>query len=355
MFFQQEPPADKFLLRITGGPSYDPSTHVTVPVNKPETVKFTSSRADVELNVRIKGYRGLPADSPSSSGYFYRGTHVEDGDQYSICFRFTPRRPVSRDPGAYESEGVDEDVLSESGSEIGVDDEAGIRGGDLQFGNDFDKPIRDYLPPGFNTALNIVKWWIDPGLDGDAYSDTPHLFGPALSSFNTVHCGLGTYDPSVGLIFSEGGDEEGLRMRGEVGIPKGSKERVKWALSRGNKEKWMWEYGRTYGFDFFNPYVDFEGFKVQLPGFKVGVLRYWDGQSLRCVLPPLSIRLICVYCFDFPLSRNMGLQNTGTSSGISARKRYTSSSCFPFSSKRISMRMGHYGFRRWRQRRRRQR
>lgn len=323
MFFQQEPPADRYLLRITAGPSYDPSTHVTVPVNKPETVKFTSSRADVELNVRIKGYRGLPPDCPSTSGYFYRGTHVEDGDQYSICFRFTPRRPVSEDLGAYDSEGVDGEVHSESGSEIEVDNEAGIRGGDLQFGNDFDKPIRDYLPPGFNTALNIVKWWIDPGLDGDAYSDTPHLFGPALSSFNTVHCGPGTYDPSAGLVFSEGGDGEGSRMREEAGIPKEPKERVKWALSKGNKEKWLWEYGRTYGFDFFNPYIDFERFKVQLPGFKMGVLRYWDGQSLRCVLRTPSTLLICLDCFDFPLLRSMGLRSTDTCSGISARKMST--------------------------------
>lgn len=307
MFFQQEPEADKYLLCVTAGPSYDPSTHVTVPVNKPETVKISSDLANIELNVRIKGYRGLPADSPSDSAYFYRGTHVEDGDQYSICFRFTPLRPADEDPGAYDSESVAGEVQSEDDSEVSID-EAGIRGDDLQFGNDFDKPIRDYLPPGFNTALNIMKWWVDPGLDGDAYCDTPHLFGPALSSFNTIHCGPGTIDPSAGLIFSEGGDEQGMKLRNEAGMPKDAKERMKWALNAGSKEKWRWEYGHTYGFDFFNPYIDFEGFKVQLPGFKLGVLRYWDGQSLRFVSPPLFSHLIAYlfpcYVTDLQLTRH---------------------------------------------------
>jgi Protein of unknown function (DUF1769) len=34
----------------------------------------------------------------------------------------------------------------------------GINGDDLVFGNDFDHPIRDRLPPGFGTAFKIVKW-----------------------------------------------------------------------------------------------------------------------------------------------------------------------------------------------------
>ena len=161
--------------------------------------------------------------------------------------------------------------------------EEGISGADLLFGNDFDAPIGEHLPPGFNAAINILKWWVDPGLEGDAYADAPHLYGPALSSFNAVYCGAGTHDPAAGLVFSEGGDGDGMAARGKAGAPRGAKERMKWALKGENKERWTWEYGRTYGLDFFNPYIDFEGFKVQLPGFKVGILRYWDGQSLRYV------------------------------------------------------------------------
>lgn len=289
MFFQPDPPAEKYLLRITAGPTYDPETHVTVPVNKPETVKIASSRADVELNVRIKNYRGLPPDSPPTSEYFSRGTHADDGDQYSISLRFTPRRPAAADPGTYDSE--DADVRASVEESGGGAVEEGISGADLQFGNDFDAPIGEHLPPGFNAALNILKWWVDPGLEGDAYAEAPHLYGPALSSFNTVYCGAGTHDPAAGLVFSEGGDDDGMAARGKAGAPRGAKERMKWALKAENKERWTWEYGRTYGLDFFNPYIDFEGFKVQLPGFRVGILRYWDGQSLRYVWP-LSLGLL---------------------------------------------------------------
>ena len=79
-------------------------------------------------------------------------------------------------------------------------------------------------------------------------------------------------------------------------MPREAAERAKWALKRGNKESWRWEYGRSYGFDFFNPYVDFEGYKVQLPGFKMGVLRYWDGQSLRYVSLPFPLLFLMSCC-----------------------------------------------------------
>jgi hypothetical protein len=132
--------------------------------------------------------------------------------------------------------------------------------------------------------MNIVKWWIDPGLDGDPYADVPHLYGPALSSFNAVHVGEGEQDESKGgLWFEEGGDEAGMEWRREIGAPDDAKQRMKWALKAGNKEKWTWEYGRTYGVDFFNPYVDFREFALRLPGFNLPIMKYWDGQGLRYV------------------------------------------------------------------------
>jgi hypothetical protein len=159
----------------------------------------------------------------------------------------------------------------------------GIPATDLQFGNDFDHPIRDRLPPGFGTAMNIVKWWIDPGLEGDPYADVPYLYGPALSSFNAVHVGAGEVDDALGgLWVEEGGDEAGLAWRRNVaGAPDDAKARMKWALKAGNKERWTWEYGRSYGVDFFNPYIDFNEFALRLPGFNLPMMKYWDGQGLR--------------------------------------------------------------------------
>lgn len=167
--------ADKYILRVTAGPSYDLADHTEVPVNSPTPVKISTEHMDVELNVRIQNYHGLPRNSPATSPYFDQEPHSKNKDQYSIAFQFTPKAPGPA-KAPVNAEHVDPDDREPEG----------ISASDLQFGNDFDHPIRDRLPPGFSYAMKIVKWWIDPGLDGDPYADSPYLFGPALSSFNHV-------------------------------------------------------------------------------------------------------------------------------------------------------------------------
>ncbi|TVY79319.1 UPF0590 protein [Fusarium oxysporum f. sp. cubense] len=273
--------AENYVLRITAGPDYDQSQQVEVPVNTAKPVTIKSDRADIELNVRVNDYKGLPRNSPTTSPYFSAEPHAYNRDQYSISFHFTPKKP-SNDEGD------------------------GIKATDLQFGNDFDHPIRDRLPPGFNTAMSIVRWWIDPGLDGDAYADKPFLYGPALSSFNTIHVGKGEFDEEKGgLWFEEGGDEDGLEAREEVGAPLTSKARMKWALRADAKEKWLFEYDQTYGFDFFNPYLNFSDLALNLPGFQLPIMKYWDGQGLRYVLrnketgEPYLVILFSLYHKDY--------------------------------------------------------
>lgn len=214
----------------------------------------------------------------------------------------------------------------------------GIPAKSLLFGNSLPHPIRDRLPPGFGMALSLLTRWIDPGLEGDVYSDTPHLFGPVLSSFNTVYVGRGAVDlgaqgeelrahgdevrgvgvkggqdvergeggdevmrkmkrldinhengnhhnpntgDGVGLAIQEGGDEEGLAWRRNIGCPDTASGRINWTLKDDGKEKWVWEFGRWYSIDFFNPYIDFGELAVRLPGIRIPVFRYWDGQGLR--------------------------------------------------------------------------
>src|SRR5882757_2124736 len=123
--------SSKYRLRVTAGPAHDPSTHKLVPVNAPETLTFENDYIILSLAVRIRNFTGYPDDSPKTSPYFDHDLHK--WDQYSISFSFIPK----------------------------ID----IPGNDLIFGNDFDRPIRNRLPPGFNQAFKIVKWWVDPGLD----------------------------------------------------------------------------------------------------------------------------------------------------------------------------------------------
>ncbi len=244
--------AHNYVLQVTAGSEYDITKHQIVPVNIATPIRIENEHIDVSLNVRIqvyspsnfpvtlcqilignsKSYRGLPLSSPSTSPYFNLPRHSKD--QYAISFSFKPK--------------------------------ANINGDDLVFGNDFDHPIRDRLPPGFNTAFRIVKWVVDPGIDGDVMADKPYLYGPTGSSVNILHIGKKVeegeeveYDEKTGLVFDEGGHEEGIKVRRSKGVPDTESGRRKWFLSEERRRGWEWEEGRRYGCEFYNPYIDFNG------------------------------------------------------------------------------------------------
>lgn len=251
----------QYRLRVTAGPSHDPSTHQLVPVNADETLTFENDHIILSLAVRIRRFTGFPDDSPDTSPYFDHDLHKYD--QYSIAFSFVPK----------------------------VD----IPGGDLVFGNDFDRPIRDRLPPGFSQAFRIVKWWIDPGLEGDPYADKPSLFGPALSSWNILRIGdkvvkkdqlqdKSAWKIPNGASFhetvvEEGGEGSGEAIRKEAGIPDDAAARKKYFLTLANRDAFVFEAGRLYQADFGNPYLDFNDFSLKLPGFSLNVIRYVDSKS----------------------------------------------------------------------------
>jgi len=156
---------------------------------------------------------------------------------------------------------------------------------------DFPDPIRDRLPPGFNTAFNIVKRWIDPGLECDAYADQPWLLGPALSCWFTFFIGdkstnstsspstTGFTTSSPTSIIEEGGTTSGLAIRKALSLPDTGPARRKWALTPSQRDSVTFEAGREYRADFFNPYLDFSNFSLRLPGFSLNVLRYIDDKT----------------------------------------------------------------------------
>lgn len=131
-----------------------------------------------------------------------------------------------------------------------------------------------------------MKWWIDPGLDGDPYADEPWLYGPLLSSVNVMRIGekqtsdqkpLGAEDTAV----EEGADGDGDAIREQKSIPKDSAARKKHFLTESHRADFEYEAGREYHCDFFNPYLDFNEFALKLPGFTLPIIGSWDGQPLR--------------------------------------------------------------------------
>ncbi|WPG98087.1 upf0590 protein [Acrodontium crateriforme] len=256
--------ADKYVLSVTAGPNYEDQKPISI--NTDEPTHISSPHLTANLRVRIQNYRGLPKDSPKSSPYFETDPHKKD--LYSLAFSFTPKEDIN--------------------------------GHDVVFGNDFDHPIRDKLPPGFQQAFNIVKWFIDPGLYGDVHADEPYLYGPLLSSINVLR--IGPKDDKEQekieevraneeiLILEEGADGDGKEVRTEMSMPADAAGRKKWALTEANQKKFTFEKGREYSNDFFNPYLDFNDFALRLPGFSlipgitIPIISYWDGQPLRYVL-----------------------------------------------------------------------
>ncbi|GAB7358592.1 hypothetical protein MBLNU230_g2652t1 [Neophaeotheca triangularis] len=256
--------ADQYILSVTAGPNY--TDQKPIPINTSESTKISSEHLTANLSIRIQNYRGLPTNSPKTSPYFSTSQH--SSDLYSLAFSFTPKTDFNAH--------------------------------DIVFGNDFDHPIRDKLPPGFQQAFNLVKWFIDPGLYGDVYADEPYLYGPLLSSINTFRVGPRDdaeqerveemrADEEVPLVL-EGADGDGAVVREAAGMPAEGAARKKWALTQGNLRKFTFEKGREYSCDFFNPYLDFNDFAVKLPSFAlfpgvtIPIISYWDGQPLRYVL-----------------------------------------------------------------------
>lgn len=225
----------------------------------------------------------MPQGSPVTSPYFSSRQHPYD--RYSISFSFTPKHDIPGDK--------------------------------LVFGNDFEHPIRDRLPPLFDKAFGIVKWWIDPGLDGDVYGDKPYLYGPLLSSINVLRIGgsrdddpardgakqdIGDdRDDNGAIVYEEGAYDSGLEVRRASHMPDKSAARQKHFLIEQNRKNFTFEAGREYRCDFFNPYLDFNEFALKI-GYgvlasltsritsdsdlglpNISIIGHWDGQPLRYV------------------------------------------------------------------------
>lgn len=134
-------------LIVMAGSTYDQSHHQIVNFNDPKPLLIDGPYMSIKLHVQMRDYTGLSPNSPRNSAYFDHRLHHKD--YYSIGFSCTPKKSINSK--------------------------------DLVWGNDFDHPIRDHLPVGFNIAYNIAKTVIDPGIDCDAHSETPWSYGPALS------------------------------------------------------------------------------------------------------------------------------------------------------------------------------
>ncbi|KAF2668157.1 DUF1769-domain-containing protein [Microthyrium microscopicum] len=243
--------SSKYLLRITCGPSYDPSTHIPILPNCDTPTAIENEHIKAHIKVRVRNYTGLPLHAPSTSPYF--SAPSRSGTQYSVGFSFVPKHD--------------------------------IRGDEATWGNDFDHPVRDRLPPGFNIAVKIVKEFVDPSIELDAYADQPWLYAPALTSFFAMRVGekkgaeewgaaKELPDVEENAPIEEGADGSGQQIREQLKLPDTVSKRKKHFRSKENQAAFTFEEGRLYQADFFNPYIDFGDFSLKLPGFSINCIKY---------------------------------------------------------------------------------
>lgn len=246
----------KHSLKISASTSYDEGFKI-VPVNSETPITFNSQIGDVQLLLRIKDFVGSKdhdQNLPSSVEYF---KHNPDSN-ISIQLSFTPK-------------------------------EDGITGDKLLFGNDFDYPIKDFLPYGTSTGLNLFKKYVDPSVYGDLYAEKPYLYGKALSSFNVIN-DKKTIDPEdkQGFFIKEDLENDEASSQ-KLLIPVESADRQRFFQDIKNLEGFVFKKGHTYNFDFFSGLVSLKNsdFNIKLPGgFEINLSKYLNEKfsSVRYVL-----------------------------------------------------------------------
>lgn len=291
-----DPP--KSYLKVYAATSYDQADWKAIPVNQsdpsfssdpnryhPKLLSLESELISAKVAVCIQDFQQPATDPPdntnstelvsSTSPYFAHPLHVSDKLSIQLCLSF--KRHEANEPF--------------------------IRGDELLWGNDFDKPIRDQLPYGAGLGVRILQSTVDPSVEGDIYADVPYLYGAALTSFNKICVGNAT--PAAGLVWPGIIEEDDLRG---AAVPKvvqeGSQETDKTAdqkatpiptTSTARSRHFLDESRRhsfcfalapaQYSFDFYTPYLDLgRDFAINLPGFKLSVERYGNGQPLRYTL-----------------------------------------------------------------------
>lgn len=211
----------------------------SVDVNSTKPLKLSTPDYDVFVIVRVKDYANDEVDHEDHTAaleYFKDEKHKND--TFSVQFVVTFKKDV--------------------------------KGNQLKWGNDWDKPIRDMLPWGFSAAFSVFKYTIDPGVEGDVYADKPWIYGALLSSINSMEkIDKGTAPDSI---------------TGPIDEPDSS-ARYKKYLVKENLDSFTFRAGETYAFDFSNPYLDMSTTpKIKMPGFTFDVGKYAGLTELRYVL-----------------------------------------------------------------------
>ncbi|CAB4406441.1 unnamed protein product [Rhizophagus irregularis] len=243
----------KLKLQISVGSSYDSAEHkIMLPNDDSRPYFINTSHFTGRICIRIKDFKGIAPSGTTriESSPYFEGYNVK----YSIQVQ-----------GRFKENNLTAD--------------------DIVFGNDFDKKIN--LPFGSSLGLKILQY-IDPGLQADIYSDEPWAYSPLVYTMNKINLyeePIIKGDEWLPSWPSSNGEhiEENVNCPSEGVEFKDVSERKKYFENETNRKQFQIKDNQIWNFDFFNSYIDFNDVAVTLPGFKLGVLQYWEGQPVRYV------------------------------------------------------------------------
>jgi hypothetical protein len=190
---------------------------------------------------------------------------------------------------------------------------------DVEYGNQFERPIKDKLPWGTSVALRAINI-IDPTLRHDIYSDQPWAFGPLITSMTRVNVHrldkqADSSDTSTWPAFPKGTSDEDYvqddtsallrdptdptNIRKEIedeGLADFSTlnqlsdkqsahtNRARFWSNSSTRQAVSFEPTDIVSLAFDNAFIDFNTLRAVLPytgGMGFDLQHYWDGQPVR--------------------------------------------------------------------------
>ncbi|KAF8933806.1 hypothetical protein BGZ58_006104 [Dissophora ornata] len=327
----------RYRLRVSAGPSADPNDLKPIVVNDDANPMLIESDEFIgQIVVRIRGLDKAPG---------YEEGQKQDGLE---------THPESL---WFSKPGGDKNLSS---VQISGRFKREWPGHQVVFGNQFERPLR--LPPLSSIALRFIQF-IDPGLKADLYCDRPWAFSPLIATMNTVNVsGWHIDEATQKKVERQGQEQDKERLENELPpwpspegehivedttllfsadvkkkgeeeerIQKKEKElqeqdddreelvktksgnalaattdslnsgaRRSYFAKEANLAKHRYRPDQVYGFDFFNPYVDFANFTLRVPGFSVDITKYWDGQPLTYIIKSQDSSVVFL-AFQFEL------------------------------------------------------
>ncbi|ORZ19420.1 hypothetical protein BCR42DRAFT_347943, partial [Absidia repens] len=189
---------------------------------------------------------------------------------------------------------------------------------DIVFGNQFDQPL--CLPRGFFLLTKFAQWW-DPGLDLHLQEEQPYAYSPLIVTLNTLHITttssdaqqqkdvendtgytMQQCDPSAEISQPLLFQENTQLILPRYDTPLSSSKRQYYFSNLENRRQVSIESDQMWIGDFCNGYLDMMNGSIQIPGFSLDVLKYYQGQPLRFICKKRDDS-VTYFIIEFSLSK----------------------------------------------------